>query len=943
MPAETPLDLKTTINLPKTEFSQKGNLTHAEPARLERWQSLDLYGKIRAARKGAPLFVLHDGPPYANGDIHVGHVLNKVLKDLIVKTRTMMGMDAPYIPGWDCHGLPIEIQVDKKLGKKKYEMAPIEIRRLAREHAEHFIKSQAADFMRLGVLGTFDDPYKTMSPGYEATTVRVFGKFVQEGSVYKGLRSVHWCLTCETALAEAEIEYSDEVSPSVYVRFPLKDDPARIDETLKGKRVWLVIWTTTPWTLPANMGIAANANFEYSAAEVDGDVYIVASELLNEVSAKIGWGDRAHVLTTFHGRRLDGLRAQHAWIGRDSLLMLGDHVTLDTGTGLVHTAPGHGYDDFVISSQYGLEIYCPVDGRGRFTPDVEHFAGKRVFDANPEIVEFLRDKGLLLADEKYTHSYPHCWRCHKPIIFRATPQWFISMERSKLRERALDAINEVEWIPAWGQDRMSQMFASRPDWCVSRQRVWGVPIIAFYCVKCEDPIADPEVVEHVASVFEKETSDAWFLRTPRELMPPGYVCKKCGGAEFRKENDILDVWFESGSSSIAVLEPSGLPYPADVYLEGGDQFRGWFNSSLLCGLEVKGQPPYRTVVTYGWAIDTSGDKMSKSKGNVISPQHVIAQSGAEILRMWVTSSDHNEDVRISDEIIKRLVDAYRKIRNTARYALGNIHDFDPARDAVPFDEMMEIDRWAIMETNRLTKKVVDAYKEYNFHVAYHSLYKFSSVELSSLYFDILKDRLYTFAPKSTGRRSAQTALLIIIDAMARVLAPILAFTADEIWEHLPVKPLRQPTLRACPSPATPEDEIESVHIAEFPEYDASLDDADLARRWERLFEVRDLVKKELEVAGFGGGSSLSAKVALSAGAELHNLLRDYIKDLPFLFIVSQVELQPELTPELKISVSAAEGTKCSRCWNYTTTVGTCEGFPSLCTRCVGHVREGWGS
>ena len=957
MSTETPLDLKKTVNLPKTNFSQKANLAQGEPVRLQKWEQLDLYRLIRTARAGREKFILHDGPPYANADIHLGTAMNKVLKDFIVKSRSMMGFDAPYVPGYDCHGLPIETHVEKALekkGKKKSDLSVETFRRICREHAENALKSQTRDFKRLGILGEWDDPYLTMSNHYEAETARMFARFVERGYVYKGARPVYWCIKDQTALAEAEVEYHQHTSPSVYVKFPLRSDPAVIDPALAGRKVFVVIWTTTPWTLPANLGIAVHPDFEYSAFEYGDEVYIVASELVEAVVSKCGLETAPKIVARFQGTRLDGLEAGHPWIDRASLLMVGDHVTLGgeadaeteldvseaqkksgdskAGTGCVHTAPGHGHDDFVIGKRYGLDVYCPVDNAGRFTPEVEHFAGMRVFDANDVIVDFMRERGVLLFSEKYEHRYPHCWRCKNPVIFRATPQWFIAMDgvpdgisngkppTSSLRDAAIAQIEQVNWIPAWGVDRMRNMFKGRPDWCVSRQRVWGVSIPVFYCAKCTEAVADPVVINHVADIFERESGDAWYTHEASDLLPPGYTCKACGATEWTKESDILDVWFESGVSSIAVLESrDGLRWPADVYIEGGDQFRGWFNSSLMVGIAAHDRAPYDTIITHGWTLDAQGRAMHKSAGNAIEPDKVIQQSGAETIRLWCASSNYFDDMRASDEILQRVTDAYRKLRNTARFALGNLYGFEPARDTVPDAKMEEIDRWALAELDRVLAEVAKAYEAYEFHNVYRALYNFATVTLSARYFDIIKDRLYTFAPRNKARRSAQTALLRIADALARTLAPILVFTADEIWENLPDR-----------SEA-------SVHIAEFPKA-ADLEDPDLAATWTRLFAIRDQVLGELEKARANKiiGSSLEGKVTITDHGDSLQLLQKYQNDLRYIFIVSQVEVG-EGPP--KISVSRADGEKCERCWNYSTRVGESERYPTVCERCVVALEE----
>ncbi len=973
-----PLDLKKTINLPKTEFSQKANLGQSEPARLKKWQEMGLYARITEARRGREKFILHDGPPYANADIHIGTALNKILKDFVVKTRSMMGYDAPYVPGYDCHGLPIETLVEKKLaekGKNKNDLPVATFRRICREHASTAMDSQTRDFSRLGILGEWETPYLTMSPEYEATTARLFGKFLERGYVYKGLRPVYWCIHDQTALAEAEVEYKEHTSPSVYVKFPLKSDPALIDEKLAGKNVFVVIWTTTPWTLPANLGIAVHPDFDYSAiapttpsAQSGGhpssgrrgasgsEVYIVASELAKAFAEACGL-ESCNELARFKGSKLDRLEARHPWLNRISLIMNGEHVTLGeadaeveldvrfenksaakSGTGCVHTAPGHGADDFHIAKQYGLEIYCPVDNAGRFTPDVEHWGGENIFTANPKIVEHLNEIGALLHSENYQHRYPHCWRCKNPVIFRATPQWFISMDEvggeesiDGLRDKALLEIENVKWHPVWGKDRMRNMFRSRPDWCVSRQRSWGVPIPVFYCQSCDEPIADPKIIDHVADIFAKETADAWYARTENDLLPADFKCPKCNSGDFRKETDILDVWFDSGSSCIAVLETRGdtLRFPADVYLEGGDQYRGWFNSSLMVGLAAHDTAPYKQVITHGWVVDGEGKKQSKSLGNVTAPHEIIDRSGAEILRLWAAAVDYTEDVRCSDEILSRVVDAYRKFRNTLRYALGNLADFDPSVDAIPENEMLEIDRWALENLNSVTVKVLKSYERYDFQAAYHALYSFCTVTLSARYFDIIKDRLYILAPKSKERRSAQTTLYKIADTLCRLLSPVLVFTSDEAWENLPKQG------------------VASVHIAEFPSRNAGTlpaSDGDeqagsLCSNWERLFAIRDEVLKALEEARAAKtiGSSLEAKVVLTADKDTTRFLLNYYEDLRYIFIVSQVEVHEG--ESMKVEIQKADGAKCERCWNYSVRVGEFEKYPTVCERCVEALRE----
>jgi isoleucyl-tRNA synthetase len=970
-----PLELKKTVNLPKTNFAQKANLGQAEPARLKKWTDAKLYEMISETRRGAQKFILHDGPPYANADIHIGTALNKILKDLVVKSRSMMGFDAPYVPGYDCHGLPIETLVEKKLaekGKNKVDLPVATFRKICRDHASKAMDGQTRDFSRLGILGEWQTPYLTMSHTYESETARLFGKFLERGYVYKGLRPVYWCVHDQTALAEAEVEYKLHTSPSIYVKFPLLNNPAELDENLAGKKVSLVIWTTTPWTIPANLGISVHPDFEYAAVEHGDEVLIVASELVGFVIVKCGIGgvdeegerQLPPILAKFSGSRLNGMKAKHPWIERESLVMNGEHVTLGgeadaeteidvsearnrsetskAGTGLVHTAPGHGHDDFVIGKEYGLEIYCPVDSAGRFTDEVEHFAGENIFKANPRIVELMRENGALLCAENYEHRYPHCWRCKQPVIFRATPQWFISMDEAaktgaanSLRAGALEQVAQVKWHPAWGEGRMANMIKGRPDWCVSRQRSWGVPIPVFYCQACDEAIASPEIINHVADIFAKETADAWYARPESELLPENFVCPKCNSADFRKETDILDVWFDSGSSCVAVLETrDNLQFPADVYLEGGDQYRGWFNSSLMCGLASHDTAPYKTVITHGWVVDGEGKKQSKSIGNVTAPIEIINKSGADVLRLWAAAVDYTEDVRCSDEILQRVTDAYRKFRNTLRYALGNLDGFNPDTDSVEkpilqyaggaeageIENLLEIDRWALANLDEVTARVVEAYEKYDFQAVYQTLYNFVTVTLSARYFDIIKDRLYIFAPKSLERRSAQTALYQITDKLCRLLAPVLVFTADEAFENLPHQKLA------------------SVHLAEFPKVSGA-DNAQLLADWERIFSMRDEVLKSLEEARNAKqiGSSLEAKVVLTTDKETTRFLIPYFEDLRYIFIVSQVEVHEG--EAFGVDIQKADGAKCERCWNYSVRVGESEKYPTVCERCLAALDE----
>ncbi|MEZ5355986.1 MAG: isoleucine--tRNA ligase [Bryobacteraceae bacterium] len=930
-------DLKKTVNLPQTAFPMKANLAQTEPKLLERWRDTDLYGQIRRASAGRPRYVLHDGPPYANGNIHLGHAFNKTLKDFIVKSKTMSGFDSPYVPGWDCHGLPIEIKVDSQLGSKKASMTPGEIRRACRAYAQKFVDLQKADFIRLGVFGDWDHPYLTMEARYQSVIARAFVDFLDQGYVYKGLKPVNWCLSCRTALAEAEVEYEDHASPSIWVRFALTSDSAAIhtaldNQSLQGKPCYGLIWTTTPWTIPANLAIAYHPGIDYSAVDTGDAVYFVATDLVDATAAVCGWA-QTRTLARFPGAKLEGAIFRHPFVARDSPGILAEHVTLEQGTGAVHTAPGHGHEDYVVGIQYGLPVYCPVDGAGRLfhtqdEPGVlpEALIGKTVWEANPVVIELLTASGALLAQRKIEHSYPHCWRCHKATIFRGTEQWFIGMERNGLRERALEAIRNIKWMPEWGEDRIYNMIASRPDWCISRQRIWGVPIVVFYCESCHEPITDRAVLDPVVDRFATQTADIWYDEPASELVPTGTRCPKCGHGAFTKEKDILDVWFDSGSSHLAVLNAQWeLDWPAELYLEGGDQYRGWFHSSLLVGVGLKGGAPYRECATNGWTLDGEGRAMSKSIGNVIEPDKIIKQSGAELLRLWTASVAFHEDVRISDTILARLSEAYRKLRNTFRYALGNLYDFEPSRDALAPSDMLEFDQWILFRADQLVKQVRAAYDEFAFHRAYQALYNFAIVDLSALYFDVLKDRLYTAAPSSRARRSAQTALWRVTRALARLLAPILTFTTEEVWTHFPKA----------------EGDPDSVHLALFPEpgdVTAGLNAADHARTssWDKLVAVRESVNKSLELARQEKfiGSSLEAKVHLKAGPELLPVLDQYRAHLPALFITSQVSLEGLPGAGLAVDVHRAEGVKCERCWKFNLETGADSRWPTVCPPCA---------
>ncbi|MFC1789264.1 isoleucine--tRNA ligase, partial [Thermodesulfobacteriota bacterium] len=775
------MDYKKTLNLPKTEFPMKARLANREPEQLRSWEENGLYEKIRQSSLGRDPFILHDGPPYANGHIHIGTALNKILKDIIVRSRQMSGFDAVYVPGWDCHGLPIEHNVEKELGAEKFKMTQAEIRRACRTYAEKFIDIQREEFKRLGVMGEWETPYLTMNYAYEATIAHECSKFALDGSLFRSKKPIYWCCSCQTALAEAEIEYHDESSPSIFVKFPVQDDLSDQIPGLAGKNVFVVIWTTTPWTIPANLAIALHPDFTYAAVDTkNGEVLILAREMVEGCMKSFGFSDFS-ILAEMGSDSLERKKCRHPLYDRESLIILGSHVTLEAGTGCVHTAPGHGSEDYEVGLLYDLEAYSPVDDTGCFTPEADPFGGRFVFEANSDIVAKLQENGALVLREEIEHSYPHCWRCKKPVIFRATPQWFISMDKTGLRKNALEEIDKVEWIPRWGRERIYGMIENRPDWCVSRQRAWGVPIALFYCEKCESLYLNEAIFQRIYKLFQEHGADIWFEKNVKELLPEDVVCDTCGNNTFVKEDDILDVWFDSGVSHAAVLEDrSNLKWPADLYLEGSDQHRGWFHSSLLTAVGTRGRAPYESVLTHGFVVDAKGKKMSKSLGNVVAPEAVIKKHGAEILRLWVSASDYRDDIRISENILKQLSDAYRRIRNTSRFMLGNLFDFDPSKDMFSYESMPEIDRFALHRLQELIERTRNAYNAYEFHTIYHTLYNYCIVDLSAFYLDILKDRLYTSPPGSSERKSAQTVIYILLDSLSRIMAPILAFTAEEI-------------------------------------------------------------------------------------------------------------------------------------------------------------------
>ena len=934
-----PLELKATINLPKTAFPMKANLPQNEPKMLERWQQMGIYERIRDARNGRPKYILHDGPPYTSGPIHMGTAFNKCLKDFIVKSKTMAGFDAPYVPGWDCHGLPIEIKVDKELGGKKLQMRPTDVRAECRKYAQKFLDLQRMQFKRIGVFGRFDRPYATMNPQYESIVLQTFYSFYENGFVYKGLRAVYWCMHDETALAEAEVEYENHTSPTVWVKYALLDDPAKLDPALAGKKISTIIWTTTPWTLPASMAVAFHPNEEYVALESGGEVYIVASRLAKDVAAKCGLADPRE-LAHFPGRKLEQLYFQHPFLDRKILGVLADYVTMDTGTGVVHTAPSHGAEDFATGTKYGLDATSHVDEKGILRDGLPEYDGQYVFKANPIIVELLRQRGALLHTEKLEHSYPHCWRCHNPVIFRATEQWFISMEtpmpggKSKddtLRTRTLEEIKKVKWDPAWGEERLSNMIQTRPDWCISRQRVWGVPIAVFLCEGCGKPLNDHAVNQKVAELFKRSGADAWFTSESDTILPAGTKCPHCSGTKFEKETDIFDVWLESGASYLALIddEPS-YPWPSDLYLEGGDQYRGWFQSSLLCAMGTYGTPPYRGVVTPGWTLDEKGQAMSKSRGNDVDPVDIAGRLGGEIVRLWTASVDFREDVVGSETLMQRVAENYRAIRNNLfKNALGNLYDFDPQSNAVPFEKLEALDQYMLRQTAALARDVCTWYTEFAFHKIYHRVNHFCVVDLSAFYFDVIKDRLYTYAANAAGRRSAQTALWRISEAMARLLAPILSFTCEEVWQHLPKVP----------------DRLDSVHLAEFPatadilgDKSVVAQDAQQQQDWTTLLAVREQAMKALEEERNSKriGKSLEAQLLITAADPAYSVLARFKDQLRYLFIVSAVTLAQGSgngSGGVHVEVKKADGAKCDRCWNYSTHVGEDKAYPTICERC----------
>lgn len=937
-------DYKSTLNLPRTDFPMRGNLAKREPDILERWRAMDLYAKLRSKGAGREKFILHDGPPYANGDIHIGHAVNKVLKDIIVKAKTLSGYDAPYIPGWDCHGLPIELQVEKTVGKAGGKVSAAQFRRACRDYARGQVDGQSADFQRLGVIGDWKNPYLTMDFRFEADIIRTLGKIIDSGHLHKGFKPVHFCTDCGSALAEAEVEYEEKMSPAIDVRFGVLDDEAFMGrchhvEGHEGQGpLSVVIWTTTPWTLPANQAVALNPELEYAVVQCGGvtehapERLVIAEALLKDAMLRYDIEDY-RVVAYCRGADLEGIKLQHPFYEREVPIVLGDHVTTDAGTGAVHTAPGHGQDDYVVGSRYHLKVDNPVGSDGKFLLDTPLFAGLHVFEANDKVLDVLKTKGALVHAERLRHSYPHCWRHKTPIIFRATPQWFISMDQNGLRTAALEAIGRAAWMPEWGQARIHGMVENRPDWCISRQRNWGVPIALFvHKVSGELHPETPRLIEEVARHIEKQGIDYWFDLDAAELLGED-------AQHYEKVTDTLDVWFDSGSSHYCVLEQRDeLTVPADLYLEGSDQHRGWFQSSLLTSVAVRGAAPYKSVLTHGFTVDAEGKKMSKSIGNAVAPQEVVNTLGADILRLWVASVDYRGEMTVSDEVLKRMADAYRRIRNTARFLLANLHDFDPAKNMIATEQMLALDRWAVLRARQLQDELVRAYNAYEFHQIYQKIHNFCGVDMGAVYLDIIKDRQYTTQTDSLARRSTQTAMFHIVEAFARWLAPILSFTAEEIWQHIPG------------------DRDESVLLQTWYEFPAIVEKEGMGLDfWASTFEVREAVSKELErlrVAG-GIGSSLDAEVTLYCGREIHDRLAKLKDELRFVFITSYADLKLAETPpdeaihytlstgdEVWIAARPSEHAKCVRCWHHRQDVGAHPDHPELCGRCVDNVSGG---
>ncbi|MBM4065025.1 MAG: isoleucine--tRNA ligase [Planctomycetes bacterium] len=930
------MDYKKTLNLPTTQFPMKADLLRREPEIQKKWENENLYEQVRMARAGSEKFILHDGPPYPTGELHIGTGLNKILKDFVVRFHTMKGYDAPYVPGWDCHGLPIEHRVMQEIGEEIKTLTKPEIRKKCKKYAEKFVKLQKTQFKALGVMGDWERPYLTFNPEYEAGIIEVFGKLVEKGYIYRSQKPIHWCMRCQTALAEAELEYNDETSPSIYVNFKLSDTVEKLFKGADSDNSYIMIWTTTPWTLPANLAIALHPEYQYTAVRYFNpktqkkEITILADKRAEIVMSTLGIKDYER-LGKIQGRLLEGIKYKHAFMNRSGSLVLADYVTLSDGTGCVHTAPGHGQEDFLTGIKYHLPILSPVDAAGVFTDEAGELAGQHIKKGNDSITNRLETAGALLYKTNFVHSYPHCWRCKEPVIFRATEQWFVNLDYNNLRQRVLDEIKRTKWIPSWGESRMTGMISERPDWCISRQRSWGVPIPAFYCLDCNQELIDIKTIDHVKGRFEKEGADSWFYKDVSHFLPPDTKCSKCGGSRFEKEMDIFDVWFESGSSHHSVLHKrSELSYPADMYLEGTDQHRGWFQLSLLPSVGAWDRAPFKSVLTHGFVVDEKGEKMSKSLGNFISVEDALKEFGADVLRLWTSSLDYQNDMSVSRNLILRCADAYRRVRNTFRYLLSNLYDFDPKVNTTSYEELLEIDRWALHKTQELIKNVTSGYESLQFHRIFHSFYNFCSVEMSAFYLDILKDRSYTFAKNSRERRAAQTVMYNILLNLVKLSAPIIVHTAEEVWSAIGFK----------------DEDVSSVHLTTFPKSNSAWLDDSLNEKWEKLINMRTDVARELEKMRAAKliGNSLEASVSLyTENAELWQFLKSYEKDLPMIFIVSEVRLDKnatpkavkgELTQNLWIECSVSQHKKCERCWNFRESVGSNKDHPTICDRCI---------
>lgn len=922
-------DYTKSVNLPSTEFPMRGNLPQREPETLAYWQEIDLYNSLKEKNKGKTPFILHDGPPYANGDLHMGHALNKILKDIIIRYKNLRGYYAPYVPGWDTHGLPIELQAIKKLGINRHTVGEVKFREACRGFAIKNVENQKAQFKRLGVLGDWDNPYLTLKNEFVAKQIEVFGKMAEKGLIYKGLKPVYWCPHCETALAEAEIEYAEDTTNSIFVKFAVSDDKGKFEGL---ENVYFVIWTTTTWTLPGNVAIALNPDFEYSLVKLsNGEIYVLATELIDSVMKSANIDDGYEIVKKFKGSELELITCRHPFMDKESLVIVGDHVTLDAGTGCVHTAPGFGAEDYIVCRNYPqLDIPVPVDEKGYLNELAGEFAGLYYEKSNEKILEKLQSTGNLLATEKIAHQYPHCWRCDNPIIFRAADQWFASVDA--LKDDAVKSINNVKWVPQWGQDRITSMVLDRADWCISRQRTWGVPIPIFYCEDCGKELINKDTIAAVSKLFREQGPDKWWELDASEILPAGTKCE-CGCGSFTKEKDIMDVWFDSGSSHAAVCEErEDLVYPADIYLEGNDQYRGWFQSSLLTSVATNGTAPYKTVITHGMIQDGEGKKMSKSKGNAISPQEIVDKYGADVLRLWVVSADYKTDMRMSQEALKQLSEGYRKLRNTARYIMSNINDFDPNKDMVSYSDMLELDKWAVMKLNKLIEKTLEAYETYEFHGIYNAILNFCIVDMSNFYLDILKSRLYTEKPESHARRSAQSAMFIILDALVKLLAPVIAFTAEEIWKYMPHYDT---------------DDKRSVMFASMPKPNSEYESNELEEKWNKIIEVRNDVNKALEIARNDKliGKPLDAEAEVFAKGELYTLLKSIEGELAEIFITSKASVSEEKADGaydgevVSVKIEASKYEKCGRCWVHSETVGTIDGFDGICADCVRKLTE----